>query len=277
VPPDAFSETGQDWGLPPYNWPAVARGGYGWLRERARRSADLYDGYRIDHVVGFYRTYIRFKNGVRRQFMPSTEVRQVALGERLIKIFAGAGRRVIAEDLGTVPDFVRASIAGLGVPGYKVLRWERDWDHPDQPFRDPRTYPPCSVATSGTHDTEPLSLWWETAPAEERAQLIQLPLLAGLGVDPSDETFRPELRDALLETLFMSGSDLLILPMQDVFGWRDRINLPATVGDSNWTWRLPWPVDAVRTHQEANERSRRLAEWAWKSNRGRPCEKAAEA
>ena len=59
------------------------------------------------------------------------------------------------------------------------------------------------------------------------------------------------MRDALLEALFASGSNLLILPIQDVFGWRDRINQPATVGDQNWTWRLPWPSDRLLTQPEA--------------------------
>jgi 4-alpha-glucanotransferase len=267
VPPDAFSETGQDWGLPAYRWGVVARRDYRWLRDRARRSSDLYDGYRIDHLVGFYRTYVRSKDG-RRQFVPATEARQLALGERLVGIFASAGPRVIAEDLGTVPDFVRASIARLNVPGYKVLRWEREWDVPDRPFRDPRMYPECSVATSGTHDTDPMAIWWETASAEERVQLARLPRLAEAGIDPADERFHPALRDALLQTLFESGSDLLILPMQDVFGWRDRINLPATVGEENWTWRMPWPSDRLRDQPEAVERAGQLKRWAQEFRRG---------
>ena len=59
APPDAFSETGQDWGFPAYRWDTIAAGGYGWLAARARRSAELYDGYRVDHLVGFFRTYVR--------------------------------------------------------------------------------------------------------------------------------------------------------------------------------------------------------------------------
>jgi 4-alpha-glucanotransferase len=75
-------------------------------------------------------------------------------------------------------------------------------------------------------------------------------------------------RDALLETLFGSGSDMLILPMQDVFGWRDRINLPATVGEENWTWRMPWLSDTLRDQPEAIDRSHRLRQWAVRSRRG---------
>lgn len=59
VPPDAFSETGQDWGLPPCRWDVMAANDFAWIRARARRSAAIYDGFRLDHLVGLYRTYIR--------------------------------------------------------------------------------------------------------------------------------------------------------------------------------------------------------------------------
>ena len=71
TPPDAFSETGQEWGLPPYNWAEARRNDYAWLRMRARRQADLYDGFRVDHLVGFYRTYVRPLDGSAPYFMPS--------------------------------------------------------------------------------------------------------------------------------------------------------------------------------------------------------------
>ena len=70
------------------------------------------------------------------------------------------------------------------------------------------------------------------------------------------------MRDVLLEALFASGSDLLLLPVQDVFGWRDRINEPATVSDDNWTYRLPWPVDQLDEVPEARERQDQLRAWS---------------
>jgi len=74
-------------------------------------------------------------------------------------------------------------------------------------------------------------------------------------------------RDALLETLFASGSDLLLLPVQDVFGWRDRINEPATVNDDNWSFRLPWPIDTMASEPEARERQDALRQWAERHGR----------
>ena len=146
----------------------IAAEHFRWLHERVRRSADLYDGYRVDHLVGFYRTFAWPKDGGEAFFTPADEQTQTALGERVLAIFREAGSTIIAEDLGTVPDFVRASLARQSVPGFRVLRWERYWHSDGQPFRDLTDYPPISVATSGTHDTESMAVWWDHASAAER-------------------------------------------------------------------------------------------------------------
>ena len=264
APPDAFSATGQNWGAPTYRWDVIGREHFRWLRERARRSADLYDGYRIDHVVGFYRTFAWPKDGREPFFTPAGEEIQTALGECVLTILREAGSTVIAEDLGTVPDFVRASLSRLAVPGFRVLRWERRWHDEGQPFRDPADYPSRSVATSGTHDTETLAVWWENAPAADRRQVDDLPTIRRIAGarDLPAEPFNPVVRDVLLEALFASGSNLLLLPVQDVFGWRDRINEPATVNDDNWTFRLPWVCDRLDGIDEARERQATLRRWS---------------
>jgi 4-alpha-glucanotransferase len=272
VPPDAFSDTGQDWGLPAYRWDVFAERDFDWLRHRARRNADLYDGYRVDHLVGFYRTYFRERNG-NAGFTPADEVSQEKLGEQTLAVFIASGAEIIAEDLGTVPDFVRASLARLGVPGYKVFRWERHWNAPGQPFKDPTEYDVVSVATSGTHDTEPLAVWWEQADAHERAAVLDIPSVRDR-LTTEDRAIlddRPvlthRLREALLDALYASGSNLLLLPIQDVFGWRDRINRPATISNDNWTWRLPWPSDRLSTEPEAMNLARQLRGWSERHGR----------
>jgi 4-alpha-glucanotransferase len=65
----------------------------------------------------------------------------------------------------------------------------------------------------------------------------------------------------LLEALFASGSNLLLLPMIDAFGWTDRINEPATIGGDNWTYRLPWPCDRLSEIPAACERQETLRRW----------------
>jgi 4-alpha-glucanotransferase len=116
VPPDAFSATGQDWGHPTYRWDRIAATGFSWIRNRARRMAALYDGYRVDHLVGLYRTFGRPPVG-EPFFNPFDEPTQIAQGETILRMLAETGAAIIAEDLGVVPDFVRASLSRLGVPG----------------------------------------------------------------------------------------------------------------------------------------------------------------
>jgi 4-alpha-glucanotransferase len=269
TPPDAFSATGQDWGLPVYRWDVMERDDYRWLRERARRSARLFDGYRIDHLVGFYRTFSRPLDSAEGSFDPPEEEDQIALGERLMAIFTESRARIIAEDLGLVPDFVRESLAALRIPGYKVLRWERDWEADGRPFIDPAEYPPLSVATSGTHDTDPIATWWETAAAAEREAFAELPAVAPYFATtaPATAPFTPALRDVILRALYASASNLVLVPFPDIFGWTDRINTPATVTDDNWTWRLPWAVDTLAEQAEARERLTSLRAWAEETGR----------
>jgi 4-alpha-glucanotransferase len=269
VPPDAFSATGQDWGMPVYRWDVIAAEDFGWLRARARRCAELFDGYRLDHLVGFYRTYGRPRDGSPPSFSPAEEPDQIALGERVLEVFLASGAELIAEDLGVVPDFVRASMARLGVPGFRVARWEREWEVEGEPFKDPAAFPAQSVVTSGTHDTDTLVEWWAEASVAEREQMARVPTVAALcgANDLVEAAYIPDVRDVLIASLFAAGSDLLLMPIQDVFGWSDRINVPATVNDRNWTYRLPWPVDAFDEIADVRERRDRLRAWAVASGR----------
>jgi len=264
APPDAFSATGQNWGVPACNWDVMAADDFGWIRERARRGAALFEGYRVDHLVGFYRTYCRPRDGSPPVFSPPSRSKQLRLGENVLRVFAEPGAEIVAEDLGTVPDFVRLSLTRLGVPGYRLLRWERQWNAAGQPFRDPLEYPERSVVASGTHDTEPMAIWWEQASAAERARLAELPVVrrSRPGASLADEPYEPAVRDVLLETIYASRSSLALNVVQDVFGWRDRINDPAVVSNSNWTFRLPWFVDRLDDIPEARERQSRLRDWS---------------
>ena len=268
VPPDSPDmppEAGQDWGLPAYRWNVMEGNDYEWLRQRIWRCTELYDGFRIDHLVGFYRTYIRERGG-HRYFSPSDEWAQLAQGERLMRLFTDSGARIVVEDLGVVPDFVRESLARMHIPGLKVLRWERKWHDPGQPFRRPSDYPPESVAISATHDTDMLAGWWDGASLEERRLCAAIPGLREAGCDP-ERPFSPATRDALLAVLFHSGSDFVIIPIQDVFGWRDRVNVPGIVDDQNWTWRMPWLVDEVPSQPDAQERAQFLRALSERSKR----------
>ncbi len=244
VPPDAFSATGQDWGLPPWRATVMATNDFRWMRARARRYADLYDGYRIDHLVGLYRTYVRpVDTSAAPFFDPGDEADQLRLGETLVTIFTSPASRpgVIAEDLGSIPPFVRESMSRLDLPGMKVLRWERHWDREGQPSTDPAEFPARSVATTGTHDIEPLA------------------------ATPDGDT--PDKRITVVQSLLSSGSYLALMPIQDVFGWKDRINTPAVVDEMNWTWRLPWPVDTWLDRGDTIAHADQLKAWTRSAGR----------
>ena len=267
VPPDAFSETGQDWGLPPWRWDVMQGTGFQWMRARARRTAALFDGVRIDHLVGLYRIYVRPTDEARpKVFSPPDERSESLLGAKLLGIYLASGVEVIAEDLGTVPEFVRWSMARLGVPGFKVMRWERAWNEPGQPFIDPGAYPETSVALSGTHDTESLAQWWRDLAETDRASWLALPSMQGGAALTA--SFEPDVRDVLLRGLLASASRYVMFPLQDVFGWDVRVNTPATVNDQNWTWRVPVPVDRWTESVEWTERAQALLAWSRAADRG---------
>jgi 4-alpha-glucanotransferase len=265
APPDAFSAEGQNWQLPVYRWDVMRGRSYEWFGARARRASELFDLFRVDHVVGLFRSWVFPGDGSAARFQPEDEASQLAQGERLLQAVMNAGAGVIAEDLGTIPGFVRKTLTALGLPGFRVMRWEREWDEPGLPFIDPADYPRLSVAASGTHDTDTLAEWWQHADEPERLAALAVASNPGLSPRPEpdpDDAFVPGVRDALLDALYASGSDLLILPIQDVFGWTDRINVPALIDDSNWTWRLPWPVDGLDAQPEAVERQQALRRWS---------------
>jgi 4-alpha-glucanotransferase len=252
APPDAFDEDGQDWDLPAYDWSAMAEGDFAWLRRRARYAARLYDRFRVDHLVGFYRTYSRPRDARRNDlgkltlgtFSPATEPEQLVHGERVLGAMtesaAELGGDLIAEDLGTVPPFVRTSLTHLQVPGYKVLIWEKDGEH----FRDPAAYPKVSVACFGTHDTAPVSAWWESLSENERRAVAAIPAMVPYA-DSLGARYDLAVHEALAQTLAASRSGLVLFLVQDVLGLRDRINVPSTVGEHNWTFRLPGPARAL--------------------------------
>lgn len=268
VPGDQFDPEGQEWGLPPYDWKVMRANGFAWLRRRARYAGILYDRFRIDHLVGFYRTYMRPIDRLRGSdgkllpgfFDPPDEPSQLAHGEAVLGAMVAAAREtgaaLVAEDLGVIPDFVRPSLARMGVPGYKVLIWEQR----DGVFHDPAGYPALSVACLGTHDTAATATWWRTLPAHERAAVCKLPVMAARAAGTFGAAYTPAVQTALTAQVLAAGSSLVLLMMQDVLGLDVRINTPGTVGPHNWTWRLPATVEALEKDEAVRNTLATLAQ-----------------
>lgn len=234
----------QDWGLPLFRWTVVETAGFPWWRQRLTLAREWFDLLRIDHVVGLFRVWVMAKGEV-SHFDPPDEPEQIRRGEVFLTMI---GERLgecipIAEDLGTIPPFVPATLEKLGIAGHKVFRWERD----DSVYRLPEKYPYVSMATTGTHDTPTLAAWWKTAPKAEREAFAELfdaeDVRRSGALQPG--TFSDEWHRLILDRLFGSGSGLVILPVQDVFGREEQINIPATVGPHNWTYRIPGTIDEL--------------------------------
>jgi 4-alpha-glucanotransferase len=270
APPDAFSVKGQRWGLPMPNWPRMRANGLRWWRARARNAAALFDMLRVDHVVGFYRTFsFDADPDTAGQFYPPDEPGQREQGEAfftMLKEEAGQDA-LIGEDLGTVPPWVRISLTALGVLGLKVQRWEKkDWDTPKERFIPPAEYPELSVAVTSTHDTETLAQWWRDLKPVQRAQLVQS-LKFPPGLDLKTKELDLRLLDAILTPLFASPSSLVLAPVQDLFGWEGRINLPGSVNDDNWTYRLPKTIEELAADPAIQARAAMLRAMARRTGR----------
>jgi 4-alpha-glucanotransferase len=258
APPDAYSEDGQDWGLPAYDWAAMDADGLSWLRARTRHAASLYDRFRLDHVVGYFRMYVKHagKKGV---FDPASEPAQLARGQLVLAAMQeeARGSRIIAEDLGVIPPFVREALTRLAIPGYRVIPWEKD---DGKGYRDIHAYAATSLATWSTHDTAPIVAWGDELPAGDRAELARM---AGL----AEGAREPERSLALLALLFGSSSELTLVLATELLGQRDRINTPGTVDETNWTYRLPMPLEDLERDPVASARMNRVRELVKASGR----------
>lgn len=278
---DPFTEKwGQNWGVPMYRWDRLEANNFGWWRERVLRVRSIFHLFRIDHVLGFYRMYgfpwrpernahflplseeeaRRETGGELPHFIPrddsTWENREANRrdGERYLRaLLEEVGEhRLIGEDLGVVPDYVRPSLTSMGIAGFKIPQWERGEHGRLIPGRD---YQRLSVVTYATHDHPPLAVFWRqmsdaaaAGDGHQRWELEQFAAFAGLRVY-GPHPFTPEVHEALLRALFESNSWLAIVMVTDLFGSEQRFNVPGAVAASNWSERLAhspreWETDA---------------------------------
>lgn len=241
APPDQFSQKGQCWGLPAYNWTYLQEHHFDLWRRKIQRAVQLYDLFRLDHLVGFFRTYVFGPGEEQGHFDVTGEQAQIDRGYAFLKMVleSADGALPIGEDLGVIPNYVRRMLVDLKIPGYKVLCWERE---DNGYYREPRNYPVVSLATTSTHDTETLHGWWDSQPQHERAHIWEM--ISAQKTD-GNVPFNLEVERAVLHRVLTSASAITLFSWQDIIGTLDRINVPGTVGDENWTYR------SVYTPQEA--------------------------
>jgi len=228
VPPDCFSETGQLWGNPVYNWEVLKNNSYDWWVQRLRFNLKVMDIMRIDHFRGFVAAWEvpageeTAENGC-WQSVPGDD-----FFSRVRKQFPDAS--IVAEDLGLITDEVRELMRRCGFPGMKILVFAFDSDLKTNPYLPHNHIENCVVYT-GTHDCNTVKGWFchDMSP-EQEANLFEY-----LGKEVSAE----EISEELVRQALMSPARLAILPMQDVLGLDEsaRFNFPGTK-EANWQWRM---------------------------------------
>jgi 4-alpha-glucanotransferase len=242
VPPDNFSDDGQLWGHPQYDWRAHRRQNFAWWVERFRRTFRLFDAVRIDHFLGFSRVWsvpAGSKTARKGKWVKSP-------GDELFGVLRReiGERAIIAEDLGVLTPQAAALRDAFGFPGMRVMQFGFGGGGGD-PYHRPHSYPPRCVAYTGTHDSDTVVGWLKKLDAPDRRNALDY--IGGDGV----------FHWSAIRALMNSAAEMVIFPVQDVLGLdnRARMNLPG-VAEGNWGWRLA--PGGLKT--EHARRLRRLAE-----------------
>lgn len=249
VPPDYFSDDGQLWASPLYNWPAMRRDGYGWWVERISRTLELVDAVRIDHFRGLVAYWAvpataRTARVGRWRRAPGRAV----LGAALAKL---GHVPLVAEDLGIITPAVHRLRRDLGLPGMAVLQFMVDHasvqEHPLWRDEDRVIYP-------GTHDNAPVAQWLRGLDLVRRRNLDRSLAAAGLT--------GPRNAWSLVELAYLAPARIAISSAQDLLGLgrESRMNTPGR-RRGNWRWQLaPGTLTAelAKRLHELTARSKRL-------------------
>jgi 4-alpha-glucanotransferase len=224
VPPDYFSETGQLWGNPLYDWPRHEQTGFRWWIDRLRTTLELVDLVRLDHFRGF-EAYWRVPAGSATA-EPGAWVPGPG-GALFFALQQALGSLpLIAEDLGVITPPVDALRRAFGLPGMRVLQFAFGGAQEDRFL--PHHFVRHTVVYTGTHDNETAAGWYENLTAAEQQGLERY--APGAARDPAW---------TLIRLAWASVANWAIAPLQDVLqlGNEARMNLPGRT-EGNWKWRL---------------------------------------
>ena len=227
-PPDNFSEDGQLWGNPLYDWDAMSRNRYKWWIDRLRHNFRLYDVIRIDHFRGLEGYYSipygaetakdgKWKTGPGKDFIDAVS-----------KSLPNA--RIIAEDLGFQTDGVKELLTYSGFPNMKLLQFAFDTRVGENEDDMPYSFVGNSVVYPGTHDNDTLKGWSKTAPGDSVKKAMEY----------TGTKRHANLPLNIIRLAMQCNSDLAVILMQDwlELGSKARMNTPGTLGGQNWRWRL---------------------------------------
>jgi 4-alpha-glucanotransferase len=296
---DAFTQKwGQNWGIPLYRWDRMRVDNFEWWRERVRAVRRIFHLFRIDHVLGFYRIYaFPWRPRKNKQFFPldwnqmlertsgraphfvprddetpeNSEANKREGEEYLRVVLDEAGAtRVIGEDLGLVPDYVRPNLRALGIAGFKIPQWEVRGEQ----VTPGNEYERLSVATYTTHDHKPIRALWEdafehpTATSEQsRFDLAKIAVFAGFDPTIDRVDFEKHFYPAIMGALFGSEAWLAIVMITDLLARKYRFNVPGTKANLNWTRRIRRSIAQLISSPKEQRRMRLIHELLVKTGR----------
>ncbi|MCG2634628.1 MAG: 4-alpha-glucanotransferase [Gammaproteobacteria bacterium] len=242
VPPDYFSATGQRWGNPHYNWPAMEKERFQWWLRRMESQLGLFNWVRIDHFRGFE----SYWSIPAESETAINGVWALAPGEKLLRRLKRSFPvlPLIAEDLGIITPEVEALRDKFDLPGMKILQFAFDSDA-DNPYLPHNHLPNCVVYT-GTHDNNTTLGWYQSLRSDQQQRVLTY-----LG-HPGETMPWPLIRAALA-----SVANLVIVPMQDLLALdgNHRMNVPGTTED-NWLWRFDWSQQPAGLDKQLAELNR---------------------
>jgi 4-alpha-glucanotransferase len=267
---DPFTQKwGQNWGIPLYRWEVMRSRNFDWWRQRVRGVKRIFHLFRIDHVLGFYRIYaFPWRPDRNKEFLPLDHNQMLERtdgraphfaprddsswencelnrreGEEYLRVVLEEtdGTRVVGEDLGTVPDYVRPNLSSLGIAGFKIPQWEIYHGRVTPGWE----YQRLSIATYATHDHKPIRKLWEeaverlTSTSEQaRHDLNKIVDFAQFRPGTDAATFGDHFYPAIMEALFTCDSWIAVVMLTDLLRRKYRFNVPGTTAESNWTRRM---------------------------------------
>jgi 4-alpha-glucanotransferase len=297
---DAFTQKwGQNWGIPLYRWSAMRANDFQWWRERVRAVRRIFHLFRIDHVQGFYRVYaFPWRPQRNKEFLPLDEYQMLQRtggraphfvprnddtpenrdannreGEEYLRVIleeAGAAR-VVGEDLGVVPDYVRPNLRSLGIAGFKIPQWEMR----DGLIVPGDLYERLSIATYATHDHEPIRALWAEALGHSacdtgqpaRGTLDKTALFAGITSKIDHLDFEKDFYPAIIEGLFRCNSWIAIVMITDLLARKYRFNVPGTKANLNWTRRMQRSIAELTSSRKERKRMQLIQQLLMKTGR----------
>ena len=231
VPPDYFSETGQRWGNPHYNWDAMQENGFDWWLKRLHNHLQLFDLVRIDHFRGLEAVWV-IDAGCETAIDGKW---QKVAGDKLLEALQQSlssdseNIPVVAEDLGIITPEVNVLREKFHLPGMSVLQFSFD-SFDDNPHK-PKNIQHDRIVYTGTHDNDTTEGWVKSLDYDTQCYIMQI-----LQVDTVDK-----ITDALITTALATNAQLAVVPLQDflLLDSDARMNIPGTI-DGNWQWQFNW-------------------------------------